>query len=127
MTADLEKLDLHIAVVGPCAAGKSTVITALREAGFRARQVAQEHSYVPDMWRRVSRTDLLVYLDVDLETILRRRPHFNFKPADLTEQNRRLSHAREHCDLYLDTSGLDVAEVRQQVLSFLSRLADEQP
>jgi chloramphenicol 3-O-phosphotransferase len=112
----------RIAVVGPCAAGKSTVIAALREAGYDARQVAQEHSFVPDMWRRVQPTDVLLYLDADYEAIMRRRPHFNFKPADLAEQARRLDHARRHCDLYLDTSELGVSEVCRQAMLFLNQL-----
>ena len=41
---------LRIAVVGPCASGKSTFAKALKAAGYEARHPAQEHSYVPNMW-----------------------------------------------------------------------------
>lgn len=109
----------RIAVVGACASGKSTLIDALREEGFEARHVAQEHSYVPHMWQRITRPDILIYLDVDYETIMARRPHFNFKPDDLVQQNDRLAHAREHCDFYLDTTGLTPAEVQEKTLKFL--------
>jgi GTPase SAR1 family protein len=110
---------LRIAVVGACASGKSTLVDALRRAGYEARHVAQEHSYVPSMWQRITRPDVLIYLDVDYDTILTRRPNFNFQPADLDQQNFRLAHARENCDLYLDTTGLTTAEVRDKSLDFL--------
>ena len=110
---------MRVAVVGACAVGKSTLVSALRQAGYEARHVAQEHSYVPAMWQRFSRPDVLVYLDANHETIKVRRPTFRFSPADLAEQNRRLAHAREHCDLYVDTNDLAPAEVQERCLSFL--------
>jgi energy-coupling factor transporter ATP-binding protein EcfA2 len=110
----------RVAVVGVCASGKSTLIKALRGAGYEARHVAQEHSYVPAMWQRMSRPDTLIYLDVDYSTILKRRPGLNLRPQDLDEQLRRLAHAREHCDLYLDTTDLSPAEVQERVLAFLA-------
>jgi guanylate kinase len=39
--------DYDVIVVGPCAAGKSSLVARLRAAGVRARSVSQEHSYVP--------------------------------------------------------------------------------
>lgn len=113
---------LKIAVVGACASGKSTLVNALREAGYQVRHVAQEHSYVPHMWQRFTHPDILIYLDVDYDAIMARRPNFNFKPGDLAEQTRRLDHARKNCDLYLDTSRMTVAEVREKTLAFLNAL-----
>ena len=55
---------LIIGVVGPCAAGKTTLVAALREMGYNVRHIAQEHSYVPYMWQRLAKPDLLIYLDV---------------------------------------------------------------
>ena len=52
-----------IGVVGVCASGKSTLIKGLKERGFNARHIAQEHSYVKDMWKRITNPDLLVFLD----------------------------------------------------------------
>jgi len=117
---DSEIQPLRVAVVGACASGKSTLVSALRAAGYEARHVAQEHSYVPDMWERISRPDVLIYLDVDLSGISARRPRLDFKQKELTEQNRRLAHAREHCSLYLDTNELSQAEVQMQSLTFLA-------
>jgi hypothetical protein len=57
---------------------------------------------------------------VDYATILERRPRLDLRPEDLDEQLRRLAHAREHCDLYLDTTRLDAAEVQARVLAFLA-------
>ena len=114
---------LRVAVVGPCSSGKSTLTNVLKTAGYEARHPAQEHSYVPDMWQRVTKPDLLIYLDVDYANARTRRPHIDGGPKRLKEQHFLLRHAREHCDFYLDTSGLSVGEVETAVLTFLNALA----
>lgn len=111
---------MRIAIVGPCSAGKTTLGSALKEAGYTVRQPAQEHSLVPDMWRRLSQPDVLIYLDVDYENTLRRRPHQDGGPQRIANQNKRLAHAREHCSLYIDTNGLTLEEVRAKALAFLA-------
>jgi deoxyadenosine/deoxycytidine kinase len=113
---------LRVAVVGACASGKSTLVTALKAAGYEARHVAQEHSFVPEMWQLISRPDVLVYLDVAYETIQSRRSLAQFGLADLAEQNRRLEHAREHCDLYVNTNTLNQYQVQDRCLSFLDKV-----
>ena len=110
---------LRVAIVGPCSAGKTTLGQALKAAGYTVRQPTQEHSLAPDMWRRLSRPDVLIYLDVDYENARQRRPHQDGGPQRTADQNKRLAHAREHCDLYIDTNGLTVAEVRAKALAFL--------
>lgn len=110
----------RIAVVGPCAAGKSTLTRALKASGYPARQPAQEHSLVPDMWRRMSRPDLLIYLDVDYASARQRRPRSVGEPERLAAQRQRLQHARQHCDFYLDTSDLTPQEVWTAVQAFLA-------
>jgi hypothetical protein len=109
-----------IAVVGPCASGKSSLVRRLKALGYSARHVAQDHSYVPDMWRRLTDPDLLVYLDAELDTIVRRR-HIGWGESYLAEERRRLGHARQHCDLYLPTDDLTEEEVLEQVLAFLEK------
>jgi chloramphenicol 3-O-phosphotransferase len=109
---------LRIAVVGPCASGKSTLTAALRAAGYEARMPAQEHSYVADMWRRLVDPDVLIYLDITYEALLARRPHFG-EPEYLAREKARLRHARAHADLVVDTSQLTADEVRAVVMSFL--------
>jgi thymidylate kinase len=113
---------LLIAVVGACASGKSTLVDALSKAGYNARHLAQEHSYVPSMWQRITNPDVLIYLDVDYEEIMSRRPRFNFKPEDLEQQNDRLTHARQHADLYLNTTRMTPNQVQQKTLAFLKKL-----
>lgn len=113
---------VRIALVGPCAAGKSTLAPALEAAGYEVRQPTQEHSFVPDMWQRFSKPDLLIYLDLDYEAYLARRPHQDAGPAYLEEQHRRLRHARDWCDLYIDTSDLSAELVRHRVTEFLEEL-----
>lgn len=112
---------LIVAVVGPSAAGKSTLVAALREAGYAARHVAQEHSYVPDMWQRIHPPDVLIYLDVSYEATRARR-HVSWGPERREEEVVRLAHARRHADLVVDTDALSAAEVRERVLGFLSGL-----
>ena len=113
---------VRIAVVGPCSSGKSTLTKSLKAAGFEARHPAQEHSYVANMWQRVTKPDLLVYLDVDYANMRARRPLTDGGPQRLTEQHYRLRHARELCDFYLDTSNLSAAEVKTAVFNFLHSL-----
>jgi thymidylate kinase len=109
-----------IAVVGVCASGKTTLVNALGAHGYRARRVSQEHSYVPDMWLRLTMPDILIYLDASLETIRLRRNDDQWPEWIWDLQVGRLSHARSHCDLYLVTDPLTPSEVLQLTLTFLA-------
>jgi deoxyadenosine/deoxycytidine kinase len=106
-------------VVGVCSSGKSTLVHELRERGYNARAVAQEHSYVPHLWQR-SRPDVLVYLDATVRTI-RSRGRPRWRPALLDMQHERLSDARERADLYIPTDGLAPEDVASRVVTFLSK------
>jgi nicotinamide riboside kinase len=110
-----------IAIVGPCSSGKSTLATRLNQAGYVVRHPAQEHSYVQNMWQRLTRPDVLVYLDVDYPHMRDRRPHTDGGPQRLAEQHQRLAHARRHCHFYLDTSYLSPEEVYSAVFQFLQQ------
>ena len=109
----------RIAIVGPCTAGKSTLKPVLMEHGYVVRMPVQEHSHVKTMWRQLSKPDILIFLDVDAEVTAVRRPKNPSSPAYYAEQHRRLAHAREHCDFYLNTSTLSPEQVQEKVLSFL--------
>jgi chloramphenicol 3-O-phosphotransferase len=109
----------RVVVVGPDAAGKSTLVMRLRALGYNARACAQDHSYVPDMWRRLSQPDFLVFLDARLETIAQRRD-IDWGQQRLDVLLARLAHARAHCDLYLPTDDLTPSEVMGQVRAALS-------
>jgi len=117
--ASSEDHPLKVAIVGPCTAGKSTLVTALKTAGYDARHVAQEHSYVPDLWQRFTKADVLIYLDVTYPVAQTRRK-IDWGPERLEEQAGRLAHARKHCDLYLLTDELSEDSVFSQAVSFLS-------
>ncbi len=116
MTANKAHL---IGIVGPCGAGKSTLTAALDSRGYLTRHIAQEHSYVKDMWRRLTNPDLLIFLQVSYPVSQQRRP-MNWTQADYDEQQRRLSHAREHADLFLETDALSAEEVLARVLAFIA-------
>ena len=114
------KTDLLIGVVGPCASGKTTLVAALNRLGHRTRHIAQEHSYVKDMWQRLTNPDILVFLDVShANSCLRRK--LNWTKADWQEQQDRLSHARLNADLYLDTNTLSAEQVLERVVEFVSQ------
>lgn len=108
-----------VLVVGVCSSGKSTLVRKLREAGYNARACAQEHSYVPRLWQRTE-PRALVYLDASLGTVRVRR-RANWPQQMLDEQHRRLSHAREHCDLYIPTDALSTDDVASQVIAYLAK------
>jgi len=109
---------MRIAVVGPCASGKTALAERLKNLGYEARECTQEHSYVPTMWQKISRPDVLIYLDASLPVVAERRPA-DWSEEYLAEQNRRLSHARQHCDLYIQTDELSEEEVLERALDFL--------
>ena len=111
---------MRIKVVGPCGSGKSVLAAGLRRLGYDASSAAQDHSYVPDMWRRINPPDLLVYLDVGLEVAHRRgRTGHGWDQEYLDRQKARLEHARAHSDLYLDTDDMSEEEVLARVVEFL--------
>ncbi len=111
---------MQVGVVGPCGAGKSTLVAQLKDR-YNIRAISQEHSYVPDMWRRVRPTDVLIYLDANIETIAARRK-ISWGQKRLDELNHRLRHARAHADLYLPTDELSPDEVISEVSKFLDKL-----
>ena len=108
----------RVAVVGPCASGKSTLVEALRGRGFDAHAIGQEHSGVPYLWQ-LGEPDLLIFLDVDIaSTSLRRDAVW---PDDLyAAQQARLANARQHANFYVDTSPLAAHDVAERVTRFLA-------
>jgi len=109
-----------VGVVGVCASGKSTLIASLLEKGIKARHIAQEHSYVKDMWKRITNPDILIFLDASYSVTLKRR-QFDWTESEWAEQQRRLSHAREHANLALNTDNLTAEEVLKVVISYIRR------
>jgi hypothetical protein len=108
----------RVVIVGVCSSGKSTLKEKLRERGYLARTCAQEHSGVPHLWQRLD-PDVLIYLDASLSTI-RRRGRTRWRQSSLDVERERLSHARSHCHLYVDTDGLSEHDVAARALTFLN-------
>lgn len=109
---------MRIAIVGPCAAGKTTLAKRLCALGYDAHDVAQEHSQVPTMWRQIARPDVLIYLDVSLETI-RARLRVDWQQGYLNELERRLDDARARADFVLATDTLSEQETCNRVVEYL--------
>lgn len=110
--------NLKIGIVGPCSSGKTSLVDGLTRHGFNARHIAQEHSYVPYMWQRITQPDVLIFLDVSFSVSQQRRP-LNWKYSDFEEQQKRLAHARLHADLMINTDDLSIVEILKIVLDFL--------
>ena len=108
----------RVVIVGPCAAGKTTLVSRLQALGYDAHACAQEHSGVPYLWQ-LSEPDLLLFLDADRATIGARRGYE--WPAALNDaQQARLAHARAHADLYLDSGPLSPSEVADRAAHFIA-------
>ena len=114
-----EEKKLKIGVVGPCGAGKSTLVNALAEQGYYARHIAQEHSYVPSMWKRIVNPDILIYLDASFLVSTERRK-LDWRLDEYEEQLKRLDNAREHANLFINTDLLTPEQVLERVLLYIS-------
>ncbi len=107
-----------IGIVGPCGSGKSTLMAGLETHGYRCRHIAQEHSYVKHMWQVITDPDILIFLHSSFENSTQRRK-LNWSLADYEEQQHRLSHARAHAHIIIDTDLLKPDDVLARALTFL--------
>jgi len=118
-----EVLEMKIAIVGVCASGKTTLVAGLREAGYDAYNVAQEHSCVHNFWAKKN-PDLVVMIDATLPAIHKRRLVY-WGEDRLVTQHKRLADAKAHADLYIQTDELDAEAVRQKVIEFIENYQRE--
>jgi hypothetical protein len=109
----------RIVVVGHCASGKTTLVTRLREMGYDAHVSGQEHSGVRDLWRR-SNPDVVIALNVDLETIRRRRSP-TWSEQIFAAQRERLGPALAAADLIVDTARHDEHDMVEIVTDWLMK------
>ena len=110
---------MKIGIVGPCAAGKTTLQNNLIRLGYDAHAIAQEHSGVQSMWQRITNPDVLIFLDASRATICARL-NVNWEQSYIDEQQRRLTHAREHADFFLITDPLTREQVAERAIDFLN-------
>ena len=107
-----------IGIVGPCGSGKSALTEGLEKNGYACRHIAQEHSYVADMWQVMTKPSVLIYLNVSFQ-VSTARTNLNWREKDFLEQLRRLSHARAHANIIIETDTLTIEDVLQKALTFL--------
>lgn len=108
-----------IKVVGVSASGKSTLVAALRQSGWNARPVSQEHSDVTDLWKQFGFPQILVYLDNDLAGQQARRPDVKWDASNLAQERLRLRNAYENADLRINTAQLASQQVLELVAAYL--------
>lgn len=108
-----------IKVVGMSASGKSTLVQRLRELGYDARPVSQEHSHVPSLWQQFDPPHVLIHLDVSLAQQCARRPDVTWSAGAWQDEHARLAHARDHAGLKVDTSAMTPEQVAAVALHFL--------
>ena len=107
-----------IGVVGVCGSGKTELVQRLRAREFQAKHIAQEHSFISNMWQRITKPDVLVFLDVSYDETLRRKK-FDWSEKDYQEQNRRVDHARQNADIIVFTDDFSPDGVCEFVLQSL--------
>lgn len=116
--------DLHqpdsrkVVVIGPCASGKTSLTNRLRDLGYDAYVCGQEHSEIVNLWKRLA-PDVLIALDIDLET-LRRRRSATWSHRIFERQLERLRCGFEHADLVVDAASTDEDDVLRQVVDWLA-------
>lgn len=118
----MDETSLIIGIVGPCKSGKSELKRGLEKLGYHCRQIAQEHSFAPSMWKKIGKPDVLIYLDASYPVTIE-RSNLNWREKDYREQMERLANAQEHADLFIDTDDLSIEEVRENVLNYLNTIA----
>jgi deoxyadenosine/deoxycytidine kinase len=121
----MSKSSLIIGLVGVCGAGKTTLTNGLKSCGFNVRQIAQEHSYVSDMWRRLSNPDVLIFLQASYPVTMQRKP-FKWSEEEYQTQLHRLRDAHKHADIFIDTDDLTPEEVLSIALEFLNKIIGEE-
>ncbi|MCO5175432.1 MAG: hypothetical protein M9890_00405 [Thermomicrobiales bacterium] len=111
---------MRVAVVGRCASGKSTIAAALRDHGYDAWPVAQEHSIVSALWN-ARQPDALVLLDASLATVRKRRRNPDWPDWIYELQTARLANARASAHVVVNTDDLSIDAVVSNVLDKLAR------
>jgi deoxyadenosine/deoxycytidine kinase len=110
-----------IGIVGVCGSGKTTLLNGLATLGFNCLHIAQEHSFVPDMWERICNPDFLIYLEASYETTVTRK-NLQWSQFEYQEQISRLRHANSRADIHISTDKLTRQEVLEKAEKDLNLL-----
>lgn len=112
-----------IGVVGACGTGKSELVARLKECGYQARHIAQEHSFAPKMWRIITNPDILLFLQISYPVTIERKK-FNWTEKEFDEQIYRLRHAFAHSDIIINTDNLTPEDVFEVLINELTVFED---
>ncbi len=112
-----------VGLVGPCKSGKTLLKRGLTSLGYPVKHIAQEHSYVQEMWQKIAKPDVLIYLAVSFPVTLQ-RSSLQWHQGEYDEQLRRLTHARNHADIIIHTDELNPQQVLAQAVQFLNSLEE---
>ena len=108
---------MRVVVVGPCASGKTTLVAALRQQGFDAYNIAQEHSGIRRLWEK-RQPDVVIMLDVTMTAVHKRREVY-WGEERLLLQRERLKEARSNAHLYIQTDRLQMEDVLTIAVTYL--------
>jgi broad-specificity NMP kinase len=118
MTNSTERV-ARIAVAGVCGSGKTTIVDRLRQHGYDAYVVSQEHSIIRDLWKHQDPA-ALVFLDIRLETVRTRRN--NDWPQWMYDlQQDRLADARAHATVTIETDTHSIDETVDLIIQALQQ------
>lgn len=112
----------RVVIVGHCASGKTTLVERLRVHGVDASAVGQEHSDIDDLWNHYS-PDVVVFLDVSLDVVRKRRRNPDWPEWIFELQTERLEAARKRADVEVDTTVNDADETFRIVWDHLQLTA----
>ncbi len=107
---------LLIGIVGVCASGKTTLKSGLSALGYNCRHIAQEHSYVPDMWKRLTNPDILIYLEVSFESTITRKS-LNWTRDEYAQQLYRLRNAIDNAQIHISTDELTASQLIEKAVN----------
>jgi molybdopterin-guanine dinucleotide biosynthesis protein len=113
-----------IGIIGVCASGKTTLIAGLSARGYNCRHIAQEHSYVADMWKRITDPDILIFLEVAYETTLLRK-NLNWTLKEYQEQVYRVRNAYEKADIHIKTDNMSPGQLIDEAVNQIQHLLNK--
>ena len=114
-----------VVVVGPCASGKSTLVRNLHKKGIDAFVAGQEHSAIRNLWAKRD-PDIIVALDLDLETLRKRRGE-SWPSSLYRVQHERLSDAFAAATTIIDTSRVPEEVVAARVIEIVTNFQPDAP